>query len=71
MQVVVQSAGRALFNDGLRKTLRLSFQEYENSNSGEAMARLQKVRGDMECFISGFRPRGRCCAARGSSSSMR
>jgi ATP-binding cassette subfamily B protein len=52
VQVVVQSAGKGLFNDGLRMTLRLSFQEYENSSSGEAVARLQKVRGDMERFIS-------------------
>jgi ATP-binding cassette, subfamily B, bacterial len=52
VQLVVQSAGMALFNDGLRKTLRLSFQEYEDSSSGEAVARLQKIRSDLERFIS-------------------
>ncbi len=52
IQYVVQSTGRALFNDGLRKTLRLSFAEYEDSSSGEAVARLQKVRNDLERFIN-------------------
>lgn len=52
VQYSVQSTGKALFNDGLRHTLRLSFQEYEDSSSGEAVARLQKVRNDLERFVN-------------------
>lgn len=52
LQFIVQSAGMQLFNDGLRKTLRLSYQEYEASSSGETMALLQKVRTDTERFIN-------------------
>jgi ATP-binding cassette subfamily B protein len=51
VQYVVQSTGKALFDDGLRQTMRLSFQEYEESSSGEAAARLQKVRNDLDRFI--------------------
>ncbi len=49
---VVQSSGKQLFDDGLRQTLRLSFQEYEESSSGETVATLQKVRADTERFIN-------------------
>ncbi len=49
---VVQSAGMQLFNDGLRQTLRLNYQEYEDSSSGETVALLQKVRNDVERFIN-------------------
>src|SRR5690606_11816341 len=42
------------FNDGLRHTLRLSFQEFEDRSSGETMAMLQKVRTDTERFIFAF-----------------
>ncbi len=52
MQYVVQSVGMALFNDGLRRTLRLSYQEYEGSSSGETVALLEKVRRDVERFIN-------------------
>ncbi len=52
LQFVVQSAGMELFNDGLRRTLRLSYQEYEASSSGERMALLQKVRSDTERFMN-------------------
>jgi len=49
---VVQSSGMELFNDGMRQTLRLTYQEYEDSSSGETVALLQKVRGDVERFIN-------------------
>ncbi|HOX26058.1 MAG TPA: ABC transporter ATP-binding protein [Candidatus Krumholzibacteria bacterium] len=49
---VVQSSGRQLFDDGLRQTLRLTYQEYEDSSSGETVALLQKVRNDTERFIN-------------------
>jgi len=54
LRMVVQKFGLQLFNDGLRQTLRLTYQEYENRSSGETVALLQKVRNDTEKFINGF-----------------
>lgn len=53
-RMVVQKFGMQVFNDGLKHTLRLSFQEYEEQRSGETMAILQKVRTDTERFIMAF-----------------
>lgn len=53
-RLVVQQFGMQVFNDGLKHTLRLSFQEYEEQRSGETMALLQKVRTDTERFINAF-----------------
>lgn len=54
MRLAVQKFGMQIFNDGLKQTLRLSFQEFEEQRSGETMAILQKVRTDTERFINGF-----------------
>lgn len=54
MRLAVQKFGMQIFNDGLKQTLRLSFQEFEEQRSGETMAVLQKVRTDTERFINGF-----------------
>jgi len=52
MKLAVQKFGMQIFNDGLKQTLRLSFQEFEEQRSGETLAILQKVRTDTERFIS-------------------
>src|SRR5690606_14539183 len=52
MRLAVQRFGMQIFNEGLRQTLRLSFQEFEEQRSGETLAVLQKVRTDTERFIS-------------------
>lgn len=52
MRLAVQRFGMQIFNDGLRQTLRLSFQEFEEQRSGETLAILQKVRTDTERFIN-------------------
>ncbi|PIQ19929.1 MAG: ABC transporter ATP-binding protein, partial [Cytophagales bacterium CG18_big_fil_WC_8_21_14_2_50_42_9] len=52
--LVVQRFGVQIFNDGLKQTLRLSFQEYANQNSGETLSILQRVRRDTERFITAF-----------------
>lgn len=52
LALVVQKFGLQLFNDGLRQTLRLSYQEFEDHSSGETMALLHKVRADTQRFIS-------------------
>ncbi len=54
MRLVVQKFGMQIFNDGLRQTLRLSFQEFEGTRSGETLSTLQKVRTDTERFINAF-----------------
>ncbi len=52
MRMVVQKFGMQIFNDGLRQTLRLPYQEFEDTSSGEILSILQKVRNDTERFIN-------------------
>jgi ATP-binding cassette subfamily B protein len=54
LRLIVQKFGMQLFNDGLRQTLRLSYQEYEMQRSGETVSNLQKVRTDIERFLNAF-----------------
>lgn len=51
-RLVVQKFGLQIFNDGLKQTLRLSFQEFEEQRSGETLSVLQKVRTDTQQFIN-------------------
>lgn len=51
-RMAVQKFGMTIFNDGLRQTLRLSFQEFEESRSGETLSILQKVKTDTERFVN-------------------
>lgn len=50
----VQQFGMQIFNDGLKQTLRLSFQEFEEQRSGETLSILQKVKTDTERFVNAF-----------------
>lgn len=50
----VYKFGMQIFNDGIKQTLRLSFQEFEESRSGETLSILQKVKRDTERFVSAF-----------------
>ena len=52
--VIVQKFGAKLFTDGLRHSLRLPFQEFEDQRSGETLSILTKVRTDTERFIVSF-----------------
>lgn len=54
LRLVVQKFGKAVFDDGLKQTLRLSYQEYEEQRSGETLSILQKTRRDTENFLSQF-----------------
>jgi ATP-binding cassette subfamily B protein len=54
VRLVIQKFGMQIFNDGLRQTLRLPFDEFEDTSSGEILAILQKVRTDTERFITNF-----------------
>lgn len=51
---VVYSFGNRIFNEGIRQTLRLSFEEFEESRSGETLSILQKVKRDTERFVQTF-----------------
>lgn len=53
-RLAVARFGMQIFNDGLRQTLRLSFEEFEESRSGEALSLLQKVKNDTERFVNSF-----------------
>ncbi len=53
-RLAVARFGMQIFNDGLKQTLRLSFQEFEESRSGETLSVLQKVKTDTERFINSF-----------------
>jgi ATP-binding cassette, subfamily B, bacterial len=53
-RLAVARFGKQIFNDGLKQTLRLSFQEFEESRSGEILSVLQKVKTDAERFVNSF-----------------
>lgn len=53
-KMAVAAFGMQIFNDGLKQTLRLNFQEFEESRSGETLSILQKVKTDTERFINSF-----------------
>lgn len=46
-----QRLGRQIFDDGLRQTLRLSFEEFEEQRSGETLSIIQKIQRDMQRFM--------------------
>lgn len=53
-RLVVQRFGTQIFNDGLRQTMRLEMQEFEDRRSGETLSLLMRVRADTERFLSAF-----------------
>ena len=52
VSLVIQKFGAAVYTDGLKHSLKLPFQEFEDQRSGETLNILQKVRADSEKFIS-------------------
>ena len=54
MRKAVAGFGMRMFNDGLKQTLRLSYQEFEEGRSGTTLSVLQKVKTDSERFINAF-----------------
>jgi ATP-binding cassette subfamily B protein len=54
VNVVVQRVGADLYSDGIRHSLALPFQTFEDQRSGETLGKLQKVRSDTEKFIAAF-----------------
>ncbi|MCE3294394.1 MAG: Xenobiotic-transporting ATPase [Crocinitomicaceae bacterium] len=52
--LVIQKFGAKIYTDGLKHSLMLPFQQFEDQRSGETLNVLQKVRSDSERFISNF-----------------
>ena len=52
--VIVQKFGAKLFTEGLKHSMKLPYQEFEDQRSGETLSILTKVRTDTERFIVSF-----------------
>lgn len=52
--VIIQKFGAKIFTDGLKHSMRLPYQDFEDQRSGETLSILNKVRTDTEKFISNF-----------------
>jgi ATP-binding cassette subfamily B protein len=52
--VIVQKLGAKIFADGLKHSLELPYQVFEDQRSGETLSILQKVRIDTEKLITAF-----------------
>ncbi len=52
--IVVQKLGASMYADGLKHSLELPYQTFEDQRSGETLGILQKVRTDSEKFITSF-----------------
>ncbi|MBO0949881.1 ABC transporter ATP-binding protein [Fibrella forsythiae] len=54
VNVITQRMGAQLYTDGLRHSLELPYQVFEDQRSGETLGILQKVRADVEKLIQSF-----------------
>ncbi|MBP7821677.1 MAG: ABC transporter ATP-binding protein, partial [Saprospiraceae bacterium] len=54
VNVIVQKVGSKIYTDGIRHTLQLPFQSFEDQRSGETLGILQKVRADIERLTNLF-----------------
>ncbi len=54
VNVVVQQTGARLYADGVERSLSLPYAVFEDQRSGETLGKLQKVRSDVERFITAF-----------------
>jgi ATP-binding cassette subfamily B protein len=54
LNVIIQRVGARLYADGVRHSLSVPFAVFEDQRSGETLGKLQKVRTDVEKFISAF-----------------
>ena len=52
VNVIIQKFGAALFTDGLKHSMQLPYQAFEDQRSGETLSILTKARADCEKFIS-------------------
>jgi ATP-binding cassette subfamily B protein len=54
INTITQKLGAQIYSDGLRHSLDLPYQVFEDQRSGETLGKLQKVRSDVERLISSF-----------------
>ena len=52
VNVITQRLGAQMYSDGIRHSLELPYSVFEDQRSGETLGKLQKVRADVEKFIS-------------------
>jgi ATP-binding cassette, subfamily B, bacterial len=52
VNVIVQRLGARMYSDGIQHSLDLPYQVFEDQRSGETLGKLQKVRSDVERFIT-------------------
>ena len=52
VNVIVQRVGAEMYSDGIRHSLELPYSVFEDQRSGETLGKIQKVRSDVEKFIS-------------------
>ena len=52
INVITQRLGAELYSDGLRHSLSLPYELFEDQRSGETLGKLQKVRLDVERFVA-------------------
>jgi ATP-binding cassette, subfamily B, bacterial len=52
--VITQRLGAQVYSDGIKHSLELPYQVFEDQRSGETLGKLQKVRQDSERFITAF-----------------
>lgn len=50
--IVIQRTGAEMYTDGIKKSLDLPYEDFEDQRSGETLSRLQKVRSDSEKLIT-------------------
>ena len=50
--IVIQRTGAEMYTDGIKKSLELPFEEFEDQRSGETLSKLTKVRFDSEKLIT-------------------
>lgn len=50
--IVIQRTGAEMYTDGIKKSLDLPYEEFEDQRSGETLSKLTKVRSDSEKLIT-------------------
>ncbi|MCD6067669.1 MAG: transporter ATP-binding protein [Bacteroidetes bacterium] len=54
VNVITQKTGAKIYSEGLKRSLQLPYQRFEDQRSGETLGILQKVRSDSERLIQSF-----------------
>ncbi len=54
VNVIVQRLGAKMYTDGIKHSLELPYEEFEDQRSGETLGVLQKVRSDVEKLLNAF-----------------